>query len=240
MTWHEYQHPRNPDNGEFVEHGGGWLGGVADQIAGHRYVQGRDIRGELDYDRVWGEGHSFSEGPDWPMQRIWTQQGFDWEPRVVTVDEMDAAVAAGWTEMYRRVGKTDTEGARYAEQYRTGSAYAGLGGHANGTYAMPGWRRSDAHGYGVTELRMALRPDARVIHIGELYDLMQAEGLSPFGGFGDMPTRDAALSDAGRFASALGYDAIEIHALKNDQTYHDSIDEWVILNRTATMVQEAG
>lgn len=197
-------------------------------------VRGRDLRGELDYEQVWGDGPGeFMMGPDKVLGRIWATQGFDGPPRVGTQREMDAAVADGWTEMYRRV-----EGAGYAEQFRSGDAWPGLGGYGNGTYAVPAWGRTHVAGYGGDELRIALRPDAK---IADMWDL-DREWRDQYGGMVDpYSVQDgnherAAMGDLGRWAAARGYDAMFVP----DRDNPDHIPlEWVIFNRTAVMVQEA-
>lgn len=81
-------------------------------------------------------------------------------------------------------------------------------------------------------LRMVLRPEARVIsheRVGELYDAWVAAG-------GRSPAELALYSDEGRFAAAMGYDAIMVrHRLAPDSPRQ----VYVILNRTAVVVQEA-
>lgn len=82
-------------------------------------------------------------------------------------------------------------------------------------------------------LRMALRPDARLITWRELEDMWpikQRESLIAVeGGWEVDEDRMSVIADEGRLAAALGYDAI----------IRPGSDHIIILNRTAVVVQEA-
>jgi len=186
VKWREADHPRAPD-GEFTSKAG-WAGQIVSAIAGrrgeHQRVAGRDIRTKLDYADLSQDmpGVVTSSGrPDNALGKIVAMQGFDGRPEVVSQAEMDHRVANGWTELWRGVsghyvdppdlynGDVKHVTAREnAESFRTGDYYPGVGIFGNGTYTTT--RHEEAFGYGADEgmIRMALRPDARVVDWDEL------------------------------------------------------------------------
>lgn len=241
MTWDERLHPRNLDNGQFVEKAGGWLGGLSDLMSDDafdsHYRPGQDMRERLDYDQL--VAHVHEGGPsDQALGDIWRQTGYDGAPRVVDRAEMNSAVAGGWVELFRGVGRTDEEGDLYADQFRYGEPWPGLGGAGNGTYAMPAWRKQAAGGYGAGVMRMALRPDARIAELDDIVAEMRQQGYTDFGVGRSESARRQVLSDVGRYGSAAGYDAVAIRQLQPDMTRSGKVIEWVILNRTALLVQD--
>lgn len=241
MTWNPRLHPRDPagspEGGEFrsIE---GWAHKLLGSGGGR--VRGGDASGDLDYGAARAQGRAAGPFTDGILQHIVHHQGFDGPPKVVTREEMARAEAAGWTPLFRMVGNNPQEGADQAEQYRTGPMWIGIGGYANGVYAMPEWRREHARPYGDTELHIALAPDARTIGIRELYALMEADGLVQWNrDLSENTDQVEALTDGGRYAAAHGYDAIYVPQVGKTGTEHDAALEWIILNRTATMIQEA-
>lgn len=148
------------------------------------------------------------------LAAIWRAQGFDGAPRVVSPEEFDQ-LAGDHTVLYRGIG--GGEAARWAEEFRTGDAFPGVGAYGNGTYTatelaeargyatIPGWRGSDADG---VVLRMGLPKDARVITQQQLRIQMAEDPAFPRDG--SSSPHDAAFGDPGRYAAAHGYDAIEI------------------------------
>jgi hypothetical protein len=250
VSWNPSLHPRDPagtpEGGEFRS-ATGWLHKLIGSTDRSGRAHGEDLRasGKLDYTAARARGRAEGYHTDGVLMHILHQQGFDGPPKVSTKEEMDRAEAAGWIPMYRKVGNTPEEGTQYTEQYRTGPMFVGLGGYANGVYAMPEWRRSSAGGYGEGELHIALAPDARTIGIRELYAQMQVQGYQQWNrNQPENPDEVEALTDAGRWAAAHGYDAIQIGGEKGSGDLMGNPDEnpileWVILNRTATMVQEA-
>lgn len=256
MSWKEWLHPRNPD-GEFA-HETGWLHRVAEihhgGSGGHQRVRGRDMRAEVDYDRLWAahpQDPTTFMGEDHTLKPILAAQGFDGPPRVATQAGMDQAVANGWTPMWRGVGVTLQEGVVYAEQFRTGPLWVGLGAYGNGTYAMPDWRHRDTGAYGEAELRLVLHPDARIISRIELQRQMDEDGIGNttrvYKGTesGHDSPRERVMADEGRYAALLGYDAIMVSfsgdavPTPDERAEPGAVAEWIILNRTALMVQEA-
>ena len=143
------------------------------------------------------------------------------------------------------------------EQFRRGEIHhPGWGARGNGTYTTDNER--EGRGYTASDpsyliggpdddrpnryhaldpirwpgfLRMALRPDARVITSKELDRIitqhLDDEGYAPDPA---VDPRGAILTDEGRLAAALGYDAIHVE--------RSAIQHYVILNRTAVVVEE--
>lgn len=240
MNWRERDHPRD-GRGRFARKaGGGWVEAVSDGLTrGHTPVRGRDIRSEYESEQVPRIG--FGQ-PDPLLDRLLTAQGYGGLPEVVSREEMDRRVGAGWPEMWR--GVSDSQhgtAAENAEQYRSGKLYPGSGIFGNGTYAAVDPKT--ALGYADGEIgrdfhttpgviRIALRPDARVIDFDELVELY------PHLNRGVRQDQRGALDDPGRLATALGYDAIA--AQPRNANYRDGrVMYYVILNRTAVVVQEA-
>lgn len=199
---------------------------------------------------------------------IYHKQGFDGPPaRVVSEAEMDRLIADGevievWrgVETVHRGPDGSTTGEEFAELYRTGPYFAGKGARGNGTYtttnrvkAEIAYADSGHSGSGAGLLRIGLAADARVVDWAEFET--EVEQYQPaadrfkhawyFGGPQDesMLGRIAAdagpetiqawvLLDEGRLAAARGVDAIRVR--------RSGEDYYIILNRTATVVQEAG
>lgn len=199
--------------------------------------------------RETGESSAIS---DEVLAQIWRRQGFDAPPVVVPPEQLDEVVAQGGVEVWR--GISGTQAAMYAETFRTGDPFPGLGVFGSGTYtaANPSTARGFAAPPGSTPgvlMRMALLPGARTITTAELAKLqgeqmraLSAEEGIPFG-YPMRGGRRALFNDPGRFAAALGYDAIVVDrsgvaggaaaAMSDggDDTYY------VVLNRSALAVQ---
>jgi hypothetical protein len=184
---------------------------------------------------------------DVALAEIGAKQGFDGLPQVVTRAELDAAVASGWTELWRGVqGSYTHTAAAINGRLRSGAYEPGKGLYGNGWYTSE--RRITAEGYRGREpktnfpagggadfelsdldgpeepdslVRFALGPDARVIDYDELTALRD-KWLS--GQIGD-PALRAYFSDPGRFAASLGYDAIRVPAGRGDGGYYPGWEE---------------
>lgn len=162
-----------------------------------------------------------------------------------------------------RTGKT-IPAAAVMKQLRYGPAHYSLGLSGSGIYTgewEPALRRYMREGRGSAMTRMALHPDAKVLNemwdgerehaedLGELAQEATRIQVRLFHGLNDAITaedrekayadyqrakkvlddRTAVYADIGRWAAAKGYDAIE--APRADGSY------WVILNRTALMIE---
>jgi hypothetical protein len=261
VTWREQDHPRD-GRGRFAEKaGGGWARQVSAQLGGADgfYRPAGDASDRLDYERLHQlpVGGGLGYHPDQILGAIYEEQGFHGPPEVVTRAELERRVTEdGWILLYRGIGSggagfstTNADRARLmrerAEQFRgAGEHYPGTGVRGSGTYttdspddAQQYTEPDEDHEWGPDRwpglLRMALRPDARIVDWEEidgawqsLVERLQSSGLSP-------ERYEAAfgvLADEGRRAAALGYDAIR---LRRGSRY-------MILNRTALAVQKGG
>jgi hypothetical protein len=153
------------------------------------------------------------------LLEMWHRQGFTGKPQVVTKAEFDA-LGSDHERLFRGLhgaGSGGPTAAEYAEAFRSGDEpFPGLGVLGNGTYTTPKQEIADSYAQDGGLLRMALRPDARVV---DFMDLLLED-----------PPDDLAEmidDDTGKLATALGYDAFRTG------------DVVIVLNRTALIVQEA-
>lgn len=165
------------------------------------------------------------------LAAIWREQGFDAPPRVVSDDEFDQ-LPDDHEVMYRGIAGERAE--QWADEFRTGDAFPGLGTYGNGSYAATdrdeadgfargrGWRGAAEDGVVV---RMALPPNARTISLSELRELAGKDERLQSGSTG------RAFGDPGRLASALGYDAIWMQPDPSSPARY-----YVVLNRGALIV----
>lgn len=140
------------------------------------YRPGRDISDSAAYDRISAKLNNKRFGEDPALAEVLDQQGFNGHPHVVSRDEFDRQVAEGAvTEVWRGLNGPDGVAHDYAEAYRSGEHFPGVGVYGNGTYVA--YERADADRSagrwepGSTSgvmLRIGLRSDARVISIEEL------------------------------------------------------------------------
>jgi hypothetical protein len=169
------------------------------------------------------------------LHELYKTMGYDELPLVADEDTF-GLLAQGQTVWFRGLRDKLASGNRprvsaeeLLEALRSGRYYAGYGVFGNGTYTsnLPG----TAVQYGGGELgnvvRILLSPSAKVIEQKELFDL--------YADFIDtMPSDNAKrlASDLGRFAAALGYDAIRVEG----GGLGGSEDYMVILNRGAMVI----
>jgi phage portal protein BeeE len=191
---------------------------------------------------------------DTEMAEIGHRQGFDAKPRVASESEVDAAVAGGWVEIWR--GIKDGRGgsaAEIAERLRTGDYEPGKSsGYGAGIYTSVDRHVAEAYrGADITFdrdhkptgasggaegglVRMALDPSARVADYDESVEQWRAAQV-------DMtPDEKAVLGDLGRYLAAQGFDAIRVRGHGDGFSISDPPDQYVILNRSALMVQADG
>ncbi|WP_157228924.1 hypothetical protein [Nocardia brevicatena] len=205
-------------------------------------VHGRDLTDDLDYHElhnltIYGAPGDFQG--DGGLLHIVQRQGFDGPPKVVGPEGIREVVAAGGIELFRGV-QIDS----HITEFKSGRFFPGLGVFGNGTYASRD--RSVASDYagpgGI--LRMALRPDARIISYSKLCSKQQKalraidRELRSLGKFPqdsevvrrteELKVRKKVLGDEGRFAAVTG---------ECDAYYVRSVGDWVILNRTAVVVE---
>lgn len=187
-----------------------------------------------------------SEGPDSGFAYIAHQQGFTGKPQVVSKDEMDAAVAAGGTEMFRGArGDGKTTAASQLDAYRTSEAPFNTGGqYGAGTYFAS--RKATAAGYGDGSdgslMRASLHPQAKVIKWKDL--MARHKGLQEklnTGVKGYRSPGQTAFNDPGRLAASLGFDAVEIPSsafLTSNKQKGVRENYIVVVNRTALLIEQ--
>jgi HK97 family phage portal protein len=166
------------------------------------------------------------------LARILSSQDFDALPTVLSAAAF-AALSDDHVEVYRGIAGSQAE--QWAREFRTGRLFTGLGTYGNGTYtttdesaaegyaAGRGWRGADEDG---VVMRMALRPDARVISLSDLREIAAADERLQSGDFGK------AFGDPGRLAAALGYDALVMTPDPGESERY-----YVVLNRGALVVE---
>lgn len=172
-----------------------------------------------------------ADSSDTRLAAIWTAQGFDALPQLLDTAAFNTA-AAGQTVLYR--GLAGEQAAAYADAFRTGEAFPGLGIYGNGTYtttseytAQTYTKTSGAYigDHPGVVMRMMLAPDAKIATFAQLDDLLYDVVLRT-------PGLNGAFDDLGRLASALGYDAIAVTPdVGNAEQY------LVILNRGKLIVE---
>lgn len=263
--WRASLHPRNPEDGRFVSKGGGWLQVVVDQLRPSAGVAGRDRSGELNYARLAERirRDSGTEG-DSALGDIYDAQGFHGHPRVVGQAEMDHLIqSGGHVEMFRGVADAHSSspfagltGKDFAQMFRTGDEHwPGYGMHGNGSYATT-WQLeaqgySDPHdadfknparaglGHWPGVVRIAMPADARVIDKQRLQSMQSARLRASRD-----PNEVTVLADLGRFAAALGYDAIDLGPMSTAGVMGvanapPSRNHYILFNRSILTVQEA-
>jgi hypothetical protein len=185
------------------------------------------------------------------------QQGFDGIPTIVNRRELDNEVKRGGVEIWRGVtpwdGNSDlpsrTAGA-IDEEFRTGGYHPGTGIYGNGYYFSTARRVGEHYAQRGVLTRAVIRAGARVIEYAELERLVNAmfhdDTL-------DIAFRNSVIADPGRAAALLGYDAILVTGKQDGAKYvkgepsaknssghrFSAHPQYVILNRTALLVEEA-
>ncbi|MBF6182110.1 hypothetical protein [Nocardia otitidiscaviarum] len=208
-------------------------------------TRGRDLIDDLDYRALDGAGYGTNHGGR-ALGEVNRRQGFDGPPTLVSREELDQIVAAGGVELFRGVSDP-----RFVAEFKSGSYFPGTGQYGEGTYATPdvGMALRYADHRSETLLRMALKPDAKVVDYLDLYHEQQAElrsisekmeelrrGERPH----DASEREEELEsrywqvyDRGKFAAIKGYDAFSVGGTEEAGVRQ----EWIILNRTALAVE---
>ncbi len=76
------------------------------------------------------------EREDGILLEAWQERGFDQLPAVADEAELNKIVKDGGLDLYRGfTASAEERGDKFAEDFRSGHAYAGWGGYGNGTYA---------------------------------------------------------------------------------------------------------
>jgi hypothetical protein len=194
-------------------------------------------------------GQWVAGGPsDRALVALADEQGFTDRPTSMNSEEFDAVVASGdHVVMFRGVKATDDmTAAEIHAQTREGDYAPGVGVFGNGYYMASGATGEAkagtfADGTPGSLGRYALRPDARTITYTELRGKF---GEYYESGYRRDPLATKAMNvDFGRFAMALGYDAIHVPVgtplLGGGGTNGVQREEYVILNR-GMLIADAG
>ncbi|MGO4618284.1 protein phosphatase 2C domain-containing protein, partial [Nocardia sp. 2YAB30] len=215
-------------------------------------ARGRDLLADLDYVAV--AGMVRNDLPSDPgLEEIARRQRFDELPTVVDPTGVDAVVASEGREFFR--GVTDPT---HVDEFESGRYFAGrpAKGFTSGNGIYVTTREAAALDFAMDRpegvIRMALRPGARVIHALDLHAEQRAvldelrdersrlEALPQTPDVADelalVQARFDVLSDVGRYAAVRGYDAYMTNG--GLSKYH--ADYWVVLNRSALVVQGQG
>jgi hypothetical protein len=164
------------------------------------------------------------------LRDIAHEQGFDGLPHVVSEAEMDQYIASGEQEVWHGFGSDPA----HAEAFMTGDYYAGGGDGStggSGTYVAMDKGLAESYDHGAGVVRMCLKHGARTVTPQGLEQLRKDY-------LANHPPQDmereialgSLMNNRGRFAAALGYDAI----------VDSNFREMIILNRTAVRVQRGG
>lgn len=255
--WREEQHPRDK-RGRFRAKTG-WAQTVSDAIGSgrgeHQPVRATSIADDLtpeDWRRLAGLLSSDKwEGPDQSLGEIYRMQGFHARPEVVSADELDRRVAAGWARVWRGFGEEGEGSVEYLRQFREGDQhYPGIGVFGNGTYFTSSVAEGVRYASSALDVRdpdrpesypalarAAIRPDARVVEWDP--DLKQMSAPYRTGSYAsdqDGPRMDV-MHDLGRAAALLGFDVI--HTYRVNASTGERRHNYVVLNRSVLAVQEA-
>ena len=161
---------------------------------------------------------------DAALREILRRQGMDGGPQVLDPDSFDQTTA-GWKKSYRGFREADeAEFNSRFDSFLGQDVPPGRGVYGNGHYFAADRADVERSYAGATGqiVELAMRPDARVIK----HEDLQAK-LFPL--LSKRPDKVDQLSDMGRLAAALGYDAIEVA--------RDAGDYLVVLNRSAFAIK---
>lgn len=161
-------------------------------------------------------------GTDPVLAAIAEEQRFAARPRVVSAGQLTRLIhQTGAVEVWR--GVTGPDAATLAEELRTGAYMPTLGIYGAGLQFTTSRSTAARYAAGGVLVRATLVAEARTITWAELEELMKtiADQLSP----ARRRRFEILFTDPGRFAAALGYDAV---VLPNG--------ELLVLNRTALVM----
>ena len=200
-----------------------------------------------------------SQAGDQVLAAIYKDQGFDGKPHIISDDELTSYIAGGERELYRGVGSVEDEegaGEKYANDYQSGSYFAGLGNFGNGTYTAittPGQKitaEAQAGKFGDHILHLSVMPSAKVIDSEALRveqyayrDQLEKKIDAAYNTNDDASAKKynrllEVVKDRGRFAALRGYDAVHIQRNVDPGKPKGNVDYFNVLNRTATRVQK--
>ncbi len=228
------------------------------------HVQGKDLTDSVDYTKLPAPTKGLGQvKTDAQLGHILAEQHFDTKPKVLSGEEMDRAIKEdGGVELFRSVNEHENRTAdQLAEEFRSGDLHPGTGVYGNGTYATPESPVSST--YGKSQLRMVLPPSARTVSYPDILKLRDRQ-QERYGSqahqikqeldraAGDpgrlrqlqqeldrLIARQRVSYDPGRLAALLGYDAIVVPQGYRKGPKSGGAAEYVILNRSALLVQKA-
>ncbi|MEU7767211.1 hypothetical protein AB0B25_19040 [Nocardia sp. NPDC049190] len=227
-------------------------GGISTTATSSPYVAGRDLIDAVDYSALRRPGGTRSLGNYPRFEEIQRLQRFNGPHTIATAHEVDAAVTERRPALFRGF-----EEERYLEAFVAGPVRPGGGPSGSGTYATPlenvalhytdPTHKQDLATRQARLLRMALRPEAKVITLRALESernrtLAQvARELRAVRDIANPTTEEIArrnalmdkeltLADVGQYGALRGWDAID-----GSDTFSNK--EWNILNLTALLIQ---
>ncbi|WP_328407819.1 hypothetical protein [Nocardia sp. NBC_00403] len=205
---------------------------------------GRDLIEDLDYRQLYSE--KIGRNGDMALAEIYRRQGFDGPAELTDAEGIAGLESTGRTRLLRGVSD-----ARHVEEFKFGPLFPGTGGFGHGTYATTDPQRAMQYAHYDPDqvIEMVLHPDARIVDYERLHNEQQ-QALSQINDelnrlhkmertpeeearIEELKEKSFILKDRGRFAAAKGYDAYLV-----PEATADHYEEWVILNRTALIIQE--
>ena len=168
------------------------------------------------------------------LKQIYKVLGYDALPDVIDSDDFDSLIAGGATPIYRGIYDNELNIGDLLNEFRYGNYYAGKGIYGSGTYTADDHQTALSFANNNPQrglLRMVLSGNANIIDYDELNK--QWIAFTRGDAWEDLPwqVRDV-LMDEGRFAAALGYDAIRVGGRERYNVY------FVILNRGVVTVDK--
>ena len=184
---------------------------------------------------------------DLRLELIAKKQGFDGLPKVVSSEEMSRLEKEGWTIAYR--GMADSEegsGEDFAEQFRTGEYYAGLGSFGNGIYftTNEAIARLYATTYGTSGggvIKVAIPPNATLAKsdykemVGKHRDTIRGADARLRAGLSKTVDEFYGSDDLGRALAAQGVRGASLDAL----TMSQNTEIFIIWDRSMLAVEES-
>lgn len=228
---HGNRYTTGPDGSRVLKTRGGSRGTPA-------RVAGEDIIGDRSrLRRVLADVPVYRRHGDPLMGALAAQIGFDGPAEQASQARIRQELDGGGRDLWRGVpGGDGTSAVDKVDQYQRGDMWYGTGRYGNGVYTTS--LRAAAETYADDDPdgvhRVVLRGDARTIDGG---DLLQEHAAFLRGMRRDDPVREV-LADPGRYAMAAGYDAVVLE--DTPIPAGGRRQNVIILNRTATLVEETG
>lgn len=206
-------------------------------------IRGTNLLNRLNYSDISALPVSKRSGGDQQLADIMRQQGFDAKPIATNQAGIDTVLAHRGRELFRAFHDQSA-----ADDFRYGPLRPATGNirgqDLNGFWATTS--RDGATQYTANPnsiVRMALRPDARTVHIATLQKDHHAPWMNaletrlfqaPISQQPDLLKQQEILTDLGKYTAARGdYDAIFVPTREEPPQQH-----WVILNRSAVVAQQ--